>query len=82
SALLITVVNSTVLGLFTGGLVVALGGAVSWAVVAGAMFALVQLVASIWYSVRRFLHAWRQFTPLHPSVDSPPTRFDRRRPPT
>lgn len=81
SALLITVVNSTVLGLFAGGLVVALGGAVPWAVVAGAVVALMQLVASIWYSVRRFLHAWRHFTPLHPSVDSPPTRFDRRRPP-
>ena len=72
SELLIVVVNACVLGLFTGGLVVGLGGQMGWAIAAGAAVAVLHVAVSVSYGVRGYVRAWRDFQPLHPSDEPPP----------
>lgn len=71
SFMLIMVVNACVIGLLTGSVVVALGGAVSWAIAAGVLIALALMATFGAYGFWTYREAWRAHRPLRttPATD-------------
>lgn len=67
SAVLSTLVNSTVAGLFCGGLSAALGVTVGGAIALGILAGLCVTGVAVWYGGYRFLGAWQTYRPINPT---------------
>lgn len=77
SMMLSILVNATVTGMFCGGLCVVLGISIAGGVVVGVLAGLVVIGAAVGYAARRYVSAWRSYTPLSPS-EAPPPHWRRR----
>lgn len=73
SAMLSTLVNGTVTGMFFGGLSAFLGAPQPGAVAIGLSIGLAVVVAALAYGGYRFVSVWRTYRPLNPS-DGPPAQ--------
>ncbi|MCW3492696.1 hypothetical protein [Microbacterium sp. SSM24] len=64
SFMLIIVVNACVVGLLAGGIIVALGGGIGWAIVVGLLVGLVIMAGFARYGFWTYQQAWRNHRPL------------------
>ena len=74
SAMLSTLVNGTVTGMFFGGISAYSGAPLPGAIVVGVSVGLVVVAAAIAYGGYRFMAVWRTYRPLSPSDAQPPQR--------
>jgi hypothetical protein len=75
SAMLIVVVNACVVGLLAGGIVVAVGGAIGWAIIVGVLVGLLVMAGWSYYGFWTYSEAWRIHRPLRstaPRADGAP----------
>jgi hypothetical protein len=72
SAFLIAMVNACVLGLLIGGVCAAAGATTVWAIVVGAVIALLLLVLSSLYGYHGYRETWRRYAPRRSRDDLPP----------
>ena len=72
SGLLLIVVNACVFGLFAGAIVVSAGGAVGWAIVAGALVGVALIAGIAWYSGAGFRGSWNRYVPRRQTPPGPP----------
>lgn len=70
SMMLIIVVNACVAGLLVGGTIVALGGAVGWAITGGVLFGAALMAGYGRYGYWTYREAWRRHRPLRRSSGS------------
>ena len=78
SFMLILVVNACVVGLLLGGAIVAVGGAVGWAIAASVVAAALLFVGFARYGFWTYQEAWRLHRPLRltPSAEAEPASTD------
>lgn len=72
SSILLFVVDACVFGLFAGAIVVTAGGAVGWAITAGALAGLALIAAFVIYSGAGYRGSWRRYIPRRPTPPGPP----------
>lgn len=73
SFMLIMVVNACVFGLFFGSVVVTAGGAIGWAIAAGALVGAILMIVSGRYGFWTYSVAWRNHQPLRATPAAPET---------
>lgn len=69
SFMLIAVVNACVVGLLVGGVVLALGGGIGWAITAGVLIGILLMAAFARYGFWTYHEAWRNHRPLRETPD-------------
>jgi hypothetical protein len=71
SSLLVFVVDACVFGLFAGAIVVAVGGAIGWAITAGVLVGVALLVGLAWYSGSGYRGTWNRYVPRRSTPPGP-----------